>query len=223
MTASHPASGQAPPRPYHHGDLRAALLEAAEAELTESGIESFSLRAVAKRAGVSHAAPAHHFADARGILTALAVEGFLRFVATQRAHEAAAAPGQPDRILAAGLGYIAFATAHPALFRLMFASDRPDFAAPALQDASRAAYAHLLENVAELRGIADAEADTAALTDATAAWAIVHGLAGLLQTGRTGFLLSLPEAERTAVLTSIIRRFLASSAPAELLRPPPRS
>jgi hypothetical protein len=104
----------------------------------------------------------------------------------------------------------------------MFASDRPDFAAPALQNASRAAYAHLLENVAELRGIADAEADPAALTDATATWAIVHGLAGLLQTGRAGFLLSLPEAERTAVLTSIIRRLL-TSAPAEPLRPPPRS
>ena len=90
----------------------------------------------------------------------------------------------------------------------MFASARPDFTAPALQEAARAAYGHLLENIAELRGIPDPREDPAALTDATAAWAIVHGLADLLQTGRAGFLLSLPEAERTAVLAAIIRRCL---------------
>ena len=205
MTLADPAS---PARPYHHGDLRAALLAAAEAELATKGIEQFSLRAVAKRAGVSHAAPAHHFGDADGLLTALAAEGFTRFLATQRAHEAAAPPGQPDRLVAAGLGYIAFATAHPALFRLMFASQRPDFAAPALQQAARAAYQHLLDNIAEIRAIPDPREDPAALTDATAAWAIVHGLADLLQTGRAAFLLSLPETERTATLAAIIRRSL---------------
>ena len=202
MTLADPA-----PRPYHHGDLRAALLAAAEAELTDRGVEQFSLRAVAKRAGVSHAAPAHHFGDVNGLLSALAAEGFARFLATQRAHEAAA-PGQPDRLVAAGLGYIAFATAHPALFRLMFASSRPDFAAPDLHAAGRAAYAHLLENIAELTGTPEPSEDPAALTDATAAWAIVHGLADLMQTGRAGFLLSLPDAERTATLTAIIRRSL---------------
>jgi AcrR family transcriptional regulator len=201
-------------RPYHHGDLRAALLAAAEAELAEKGIEQFSLRGVAKRAGVSHAAPAHHFGDAQGLLTALAAEGFTRFLATQRAREAAAPPGQPDRLVAAGLGYIAFATRHPALFRLMFASARPDFAAPALQEAARAAYGHLLENIAELRGISDPREDPSALADATAAWAIVHGLADLLQTGRAGFLLSLPDPERTAVLAAIIRRVLPPATPA---------
>ena len=77
-------------RPYHHGALRAALLAAAEAELAETGIERFSLRSVAKRAGVSHAAPAHHFGDTGGLLTALAAEGFTRFLATQHAREAAA-------------------------------------------------------------------------------------------------------------------------------------
>ena len=211
MTLTDPAP---PARPYHHGDLRAALLAAAEAELAEKGIEQFSLRGVAKRAGVSHAAPAHHFGDANGLLTALAAEGFTRFIATQRAHEAAAAPGQPDRLVAAGLGYIAFATAHPTLFRLMFASTRPDFTAPALQEAARAAYQHLLDHVAELRGVPDPREDPSALTDATAAWAIVHGLADLLQTGRAGFLLSLPEAERSAILAAIIRRCLPPLWPA---------
>jgi len=196
------------PRPYHHGDLRAALIAAAEAEIDAHGVESFSLRAVAKRAGVSHAAPAHHFGDANGLLTALAAEGFVRFVETQRAHEAAAPPGQPDRLVAAGLGYIAFATGHPALFRLMFASRRPHFADPALQAAARAAYEHLLENIAEVRGIADPASDPAALTDATAIWGIVHGLADLMQAGRAGFLLGLPEGERQGVLAGIIRRGL---------------
>ncbi len=210
MTALDSPSGEPAARPYHHGDLRAALLAAAEAELAETGVERFSLRAVAKRAGVSHAAPAHHFGDANGLLTALAAEGFTRFLATQRAHEAAAAPRQPDRLIASGIGYIAFATAHPALFRLMFASDRPDFAAPQLQEIGQAAYQHLLDNVAELRGLTDPQDDPAALTDATAVWAMVHGLADLAQAGRTGFLLSLPEAERTAVLEGIIRRCLTA-------------
>ncbi|MEI5579289.1 helix-turn-helix domain-containing protein, partial [Streptomyces brasiliscabiei] len=68
-------------QPYHHGDLRRALLVAAEHELEEKGIEGFSLRGVAKRAGVSHAAPLHHFKDTRALLTALAGVGFERFLA----------------------------------------------------------------------------------------------------------------------------------------------
>jgi AcrR family transcriptional regulator len=207
MTALDPETDSAP-RPYHHGSLRAALIAAAEAELAETGIERFSLRSVAKRAGVSHAAPAHHFGDTRGLLTALAAEGFERFLATQRAREATAAPGQPDRIVAAGLGYIEFALAHPALFRLMFASERPDFAASPLLEASRAAYGHLLENVAEIRG-GDPVGDEAGMTDVTAAWAIVHGLADLLQAGRLAFLRSLPAAKREATMAAIIGRVLA--------------
>ncbi len=141
--------------------------------------------------------------------TALAAEGFARLLATQLRREAAAAPGQPDRLVAAGLGYIAFATTHPALFRLIFASDRPDRDAPALREAADAAYRHLLDNVAELRGIADAASDPAAMTDATAAWGIVHGIADLLQAGRMPHLRALPAPERDAVLAGIIRRALA--------------
>jgi AcrR family transcriptional regulator len=194
-------------RPYHHGALRAALLAAAEAELAETGIERFSLRSVAKRAGVSHAAPAHHFCDTGGLLTALAAEGFTRFLATQHAREAAAPRVPADIVVAAGLGYIEFAIAHPALFRLMFASERPDFADPALRAASRAAYAHLLEGIGTLRG-RDPIGDPAGMTDVAAAWATVHGLADLLQACRMGFLQALPSAERETVMTTIIRRAL---------------
>ena len=76
-------------RDYHHGDLRAALLRAAEVELSERGVEGFTLRGCARRAGVSHAAPAHHFGDADGLLTALAAEGFARFNAAVAARLAA--------------------------------------------------------------------------------------------------------------------------------------
>jgi AcrR family transcriptional regulator len=195
-------------RPYHHGDLRAALLAAAEAELAETGIERFSLRSVAKRAGVSHAAPAHHFGDTRGLLTALAAEGFTRFLATQHAREARAPRVPADLVVAAGLGYVEFAIAHSALFRLMFASERPDFADPALQAAARAAYAHLLEGIGELRG-RDPVGDPAGMTDVAAAWATVHGLADLLQAGRISYLQSLPDADREATMATIIRRALA--------------
>lgn len=196
-------------RPYHHGDLHAALLDAAETELAEKGVERFSLRGVARRAGVSHAAPAHHFGDANGLLTALAADGFIRFVATQRGREAGMPPGQPGRILAAGLGYVDFATAHPALFRLMFASERPDFAAEPLRAAATAAYRHLLENVAELRGVPEiGSGDADAMTDVSAIWGIVHGLADLLQAGRNTFLQGLDPAARDAVITGIILRCL---------------
>jgi AcrR family transcriptional regulator len=96
MAKTPEAARRASPAPrYHHGDLRAALLRAAEDELTERGAEGFSLRGVARRVGVSHAAPAHHFADTGALLAALAAEGFRRFLATQRAHQARAAPQPP--------------------------------------------------------------------------------------------------------------------------------
>lgn len=198
--AAHP-----PRRPYHHGDLREALLAAAELELAAKGMEGFSLRGVAKRAGVSHAAPAHHFGDTAGLLSALAAEGFARFLATQRTREAAAPGGQPDRIVAAGLGYIDFALAHPALFRLMFSSQRPDFADPSLKAEAGAAYRHLLDHVAELRGSDDPD-DPAALADVTAIWAIVHGLADLMQAGR--ILKQLAPSDREALAAGVIRRCL---------------
>ena len=77
---------ETPERPYHHGALRAALIEAAEAVIAERGVDGFSLRETARRAGVSPAAPAHHFGDARGLLTALAAEAFRRFGDALAAH-----------------------------------------------------------------------------------------------------------------------------------------
>ncbi|NBO21074.1 MAG: TetR/AcrR family transcriptional regulator, partial [Rhodobacteraceae bacterium] len=79
-------------KPYHHGDLATALIAAAHQELSEQGAAGFSLRRVARRAGVSHAAPAHHFGDAAGLLAALAAQGFRRLIGQQSLRQGAASP-----------------------------------------------------------------------------------------------------------------------------------
>lgn len=185
-------------KPYHHGDLRAALLAAGEAELAERGVEGFSLRSVAKRAGVSHAAPAHHFGDVAGLLTALAAEGFRRFQATLDEAEAGAADAR-DRAIRAGLGYMRFATTRPALFKLIFAAEKPDFAAPDLAEAAEIAYRHLVALVEALGG---GDRDVAAL------WAMSHGLADLARGQRLRVMLGLPEDQREAMLRDILARVL---------------
>lgn len=196
-----PASAaSAAARPYHHGDLRAALLAAAEEELAARGMEGFSLRQVARRAGVSHAAPAHHFGDAQGLLTALAAEGFRQFLAAQAAREAAAPPDPGEQLVAAGLGYVDFATARPALFRLLWQSERPDFGHPDLGQAARAAFQHLVDQVTAAGG--DSTADEAAV------WAMAHGLADLLAAGRLEAMVSLPAEAREAMIADILRRAL---------------
>ncbi|MCU0830124.1 MAG: TetR/AcrR family transcriptional regulator [Rhizobiaceae bacterium] len=185
---------------YHHGDLRRALLEAAEAELAERGIEAFSLRAVAKRAGVSHAAPAHHFGDANGLLTALAAHGFRQFLEAQAAREAKATPDPSAQLVAAGLGYVDFALQRPALFRLLWGSNRPDFADADLSRAAEDAYRHLVEQVSAAGG--------RTVADESAMWAVAHGLADLLSAGRLKAIGSFPDDTRDAVLTDIFSRFL---------------
>lgn len=187
---------------YHHGALRAALLVAGEAELAERGVEGFSLRSVAKRAGVSHAAPAHHFGDVGGLLTALAAEGFRQFQAMLEAEEAGAADAR-DRAIRAGFGYMRFATSRPALFKLIFAAEKPDFTDADLGAAAETAYRHLVALVEALGG---GPADVAAL------WAMSHGLADLARGQRLRTLLCLPKAEREAMLREILARVLPGGA-----------
>lgn len=186
-------------KPYHHGDLRAALLAAAEAELADRGVEAFSLRSVAKRAGVSHAAPAHHFGDAAGLLTALATEGFRHFLACQHRREALAASDPKSQVIAAGIGYVDFALERPALFRLIFTSARLNRDDPDLGAAGASSYRHLVEQVTALNG---------GSADVAAAWAMVHGLADLLISGRLPALAAMETMARDAVLDGLIRRVL---------------
>lgn len=189
---------------YHHGDLRRALLQAAEAELEEKGVEGFTLRGCAKRAGVSHAAPAHHFGDAAGLLSALASEGFERFLATTRARVEAVEDDNPRaRMTALGLGYVEFARANPALFRLMFSSDRPDFTDDNLQQAASAAFDQLVSGVAGIAGPAPM-GSRGGRRQVAMVWAIVHGLSHLLLSRQMKFLNGQSEAELEEDLAAII-------------------
>ena len=186
---------------YHHGDLRRALLEAAEQELSERGVEAFSLRGVAKRAGVSHAAPAHHFGDARGLLTALATVAYDRFVATLEARKGWSARDARSRLIAAGIGYVGFAMAYPAMFRLMFSSRKPDENDEALQRAASTAFDGLVQGVDD---VVAGDESRPPMLDVMATWAMVHGLADLLNAGRLYTLQSMTDAEREQALERII-------------------
>jgi AcrR family transcriptional regulator len=215
MTALRPRrSPTRPVRRYHHGNLRAALLAAAEAELEAHGIEGFSLRGVAKRAGVSHAAPAHHFGEVNGLLTALAAEGYRRFMQMQDLRLKKAAPDGLSRLVASGMGYIDFATAHPALFRLMFSSDRPDREHADLNAAASMAFQRLVEDVRGLQQGVPLQ-EKAEMQGVMAAWGIVHGLADLMTSGRLKYLMEMRPREREACLQQMLRRMfecLASGA-----------
>jgi AcrR family transcriptional regulator len=118
--------------PYHHGSLREAMLRAAESILERDGIGGLTLRAAAREAGVSHAAPKNHFGDVMGLLSDLAAVGFARFRAAMEKHIRKSDPA-PARLEAIGRGYVTFARTHPDLFLLMFRSERLDFTRPALR------------------------------------------------------------------------------------------
>lgn len=193
---------------YHHGDLASALLEAAEAELSSRGIEGFSLRAVAKRVGVSHGAPAHHFGDARGLLTALAARGYERLFARQRAHEDAASSQPRERLVASGLAYVEFAMDHPELFRLMFNSSIPDRSDARFFDVALSVFDRLVRNTESFTGSNPYE-DRESMLDLMASWSLVHGLAELIISGRAERPLNLSDLEpeeRRRTLSSILAR-----------------
>lgn len=170
-------------RSYHHGDLRDALLTAGEAELRDRGIEGFTLRGCAKRAGVSHGAPAHHFADSDALLTALAAVGYRRFLATQQRRKDEAEADPRAQLAAAGLGYIDFARENPEMFRLIFSSARPKHTDPELSAAGRDAFNQLVADVGAVLG-RDPMLSEDGLLAVSTAWSLVHGAADLLIGGR---------------------------------------
>ena len=153
-------------RPYHHGDLRRVLLEEAVASLRETGPAALSLRDLARRAGVSHAAPAHHFGDKRGLLTAVAAEGFRRLAGSL------SATYEATRDFAeVGVAYVRFAVEERPYFDVMFRPDLYDPADPELLAARSA-------SGSALYGPAATVSDTP-LEAGIAAWSLVHGLATL--------------------------------------------
>ncbi|BBK38572.1 hypothetical protein STAQ_36500 [Allostella sp. ATCC 35155] len=166
-------------RPYHHGDLRRALLDAGQHLLSERGVEGFSLREVARRAGVSAAAPAHHFGDLTGLMTAMATEAFERLARHLRQATEEGGEDPRRRYRSQGRGYVEFALANPGLFRTMFRKELVDNADPALQAARQEAFAQLLAVVAAAAGVGPASLDRSLMAVAIGAWSMVHGHAML--------------------------------------------
>ncbi|MBK5994323.1 MULTISPECIES: TetR/AcrR family transcriptional regulator [Streptomyces] len=158
-------------RTYHHGDLRRAILSAALDAIAAEGTAALSLRDLARRAGVSHAAPAHHFKDRTGLLTAVAAEGYALF--------ADALAGAPD-LRERGVAYVRFAATHPAHFHVMFQPDLYRADDPDLLSAQARATDALRAGVADLPPGGRGEDDRLA---GVAAWSLAHGFATLLLSG----------------------------------------
>lgn len=186
--------------PYHHGDLHDALLKAAQIVLERDGLNGLTLRAVAREAGVSHAAPTHHFGDLTGLLSDLAAVGFRNFNA---ALTAASATGTTpiESALARARGYLAYARAQPGMYQLMFRTERLDMNRAALKEASNISFASLARVVGVVH---DGDVATDALSMEQAAqlartWSLAHGFAMLVLAGRLDYVLDRlpgkPDAE----------------------------
>lgn len=185
-------------KPYHHGDLRAAVIAAAVEEVEAVGAARLSMREIARRAGVSHAAPAHHFGDKRGIFTAIAVEGFVRI--TEFIGPVA---GGPDGFLPGGIAYVGFALQHRGYFEVMFRPDLYRDDDPDLVAARDAAFGVLYGSAAAALAEPDEDATTALVM---AGWSMAHGLATLwltanLQDKLTGNPQRLAELLTTGAIT----------------------
>ena len=195
-------------RTYHHGDLRRALLDAAWRLVAEKGLAALTLREVARAAGVSHAAPYHHFPTRTALLDALAEEGFAgldRAMAEAKAGPAAGGPAEvgqtprpvdgADVMVRIGRAYVDFACAHPEQLQVMFRprhheSEGPP--PPALAEIGAQAYGHLADGVrvCQAQGLAPA-GDPNEL--ALSAWSLVHGFASLWGQGQLGALIPNPD------------------------------
>jgi AcrR family transcriptional regulator len=194
---------------YHHGDLRNALLSAGLVILEEQGLHKLSLRDIAERAGVSHAAPAHHFGSLKGLLTALVTLAHGRFAAAMALERAGSEASPAEQMRAAGRGYLAFARQHPALFRLMFSSAEIDWTNPDLHRAAGLSRRHLTE-IARPAAEAVGAVSAAEITEIeNLVWASVHGYAVLAIDGHLGG----AECAAPAPMPDIAR-FLFASAPA---------
>ena len=183
-----------PSERYHHGDLRRALVEAALELLLEGGTEALGMRELARRVGVSAAAPYRHFRDKQALIQAVAAAGFALFL---EAVEAAKAGVPADEQLGAmAEAYVQFALRYPRLYKLMFSSELGKFEDKDLRRAADAAYASLAMTAAREDPDSPGEA-------AISAWAFVHGLSMLLLDEQ---LLGVSAADAGPLVKALTRR-----------------
>jgi AcrR family transcriptional regulator len=177
---------------YHHGDLREALVRAARTILEKQGLAALSLRGAARAAGVSPAAPYHHFPDKHALLDAVAVQGFDELTSAMD-KRMAKQKGPSARLDASGVGYVVFALENPALFRLMFGGDGQQSSASASLKEARASLKEARASLKEARdrayGVLQAAVAKTSLTGVAdplvclRLWALVHGIATLILDG----------------------------------------
>src|SRR5713101_226837 len=187
-----------PKATYHHGNLRGECVRAAMELLEEGGEAALSLRAVARRAGVSPAAPYRHYADREALVSAVAAVGYRELAG--RLAAAHPSPSTPEQLASVAVAYVQFALDRPALFRIMFGEpcDRDNDE----RVAATAAVSLYLRGIVE-RAFPDADAEALA----TAIWALVHGLAFLHLDGKLDATTPSAVADR---VTAAIRALLAT-------------
>ena len=165
---------------YHHGDLKDQLVAAAEGIILERGIDGFTLREAARRAGVSPAAPAHHFKDAKGLLAEVVLRGFKDFGDALDAADRAGGSDVQARLTGQGLAYVKFALKHPARFQLMFSHAKYEIDYPGLRETGARAFGVLERAVRAASGLNPGDAMTPeAYGFLMATWSIVHGFSHL--------------------------------------------
>jgi AcrR family transcriptional regulator len=190
-------------RPYHHGNLRAALLEQAERTVRERGVHELSLRELAREAGVSHGAPRRHFPDRQALLDALAEAGFARLGAELRSAVEGAGTEFDARLHATAAAYIRFATRDATLLELMFAGKHRQESGT-LNDASERAFAVILELIEQGQAEGFLEPGPPERI-ALVLFATIHGIAALV----TGGMLRADQLDE--VLADAIAQFLRGS------------
>jgi len=187
-------------RPYHHGDLRRAVIETAMGMLHEDKGWQFTLREVARRAGVSHAAPYKHFPDKAALLAEMALLGFDRLREALTAAKPQRANSMRDEFFAMARAYVRFGTSNPALYRLMFSADAGKAVDVHLNERALAAFGVVIELLE--RGQAEGVLRKRDVRgQAAACWAQMHGITlltidGLLLPEKVG-----PDALDNALIT----------------------
>lgn len=193
-------------KPYHHGELRQALVDAARALVHERGASGFSLSDACRRAGVSTAAPYRHFADKHEILSEVAAQGFIDLTQRTRAEAERHPLGSTNRIVALGRVYFSFATSEPALFRMMLGQEAGLQKHDRLAASGQECFGYVVQEVVSFCNANHIEGDAQMI--ALQLWTIVHGAASLSIDG--GYAKVAPDMNVEELITQAADRLLFS-------------
>lgn len=178
---------------YHHGDLKEALVKATREIIEAEGVDQFTMRESARRAGVSHGAPAHHFGDKTGLLTQVAIEALSERLALADAYAAAAGEDPLDQLKACGLAHVEFMIAHPKLSDMCWRAELTDRSNPELQAVMQRMSSTLIDRMSAVTGeLLNPEKEKNPTT--LLALTVVHGFATLVN--ERVILADVPEEER---------------------------